>query len=206
MNGTEQIVAYDFWKNSTKYPDYGNIKNRRLYELNYLVPRLSGNSLLDLGCGDGSLINCLINLTEFKDVYAFDLSENLLKNVHPSVSTKTFNCYKDNLSDLPVVDSTIIAGMVQYIFKDSVIEKVISSIKTKQLFLRSACSTDKRIIINTFSKKLNSKYSSVYRTVDEITLILKQYVNIESIDRIYPDEIESTFGTKQYYFYGTKKL
>jgi trans-aconitate methyltransferase len=84
-------TAQNFWKSTEKYPDFGNIKQRRLYEINYLVPKLSGKTVLDLGCGDGALLNCLINLVEFDEVYGFDISNNLLKNLHPSIKKQVFD-------------------------------------------------------------------------------------------------------------------
>ena len=63
-----KIVAKEFWTTQTEYPEYGTIKQRRLHELQYIVPKLSGNTLLDLGCGDGALLNCLVELTDFKSL------------------------------------------------------------------------------------------------------------------------------------------
>lgn len=205
MSGNEKEIAGVFWKNTKTYPDYGNIKNRRLYELNYLVPNLEGKTLLDLGCGDGALTNCLLNLTEFEKFYAYDLSEQLLSNVHPLAITKVFDCYKDDFNELPKVDCVIIGGMIQYIFEDNILEELFSSLKTKKIFVRSTCSNNERQIINTFSEKLNSNYSSIYRTTDEVVNLMSKHFEIESVDRIYPDEIESLFGTKQYYFKGVSQ-
>ena len=64
-----KTVAKEFWTTQTEYPEYGTIKQRRLHELQYIVPKLSGNKLLDLGCGDGALLNCLVELTNFEEKY-----------------------------------------------------------------------------------------------------------------------------------------
>jgi hypothetical protein len=45
-------VAKVFWNESSEYPSNGIIKERRLHEVNYIVPKLkNAGSLLDLGCG-----------------------------------------------------------------------------------------------------------------------------------------------------------
>jgi SAM-dependent methyltransferase len=199
-------VAQDFWRNTEKYPDFGNIKQRRLHEINYLVPKLSGKTVLDLGCGDGALLNCLINLVEFDEIHGFDISNNLLKNLHPSIKKKVFDFYNYNELELPAVEDTILAGSVQYVFDDSVILKLFSDLKTEKIFVRATCTlTKERIIIDSFSGTLNDQYSCVYRTVPDIIELLQDCYKIERVDRIYPDEIESKFGTKQFYFVGLKK-
>jgi SAM-dependent methyltransferase len=198
-------TAHQFWKNATEYPNFDNVKQRRFCEINYLVPRITGKSILDLGCGDGSLLNCLINLVDFDKVYGFDLSENLIKNLHPSINKKVFDFYSYCESDLPVVENTILSSSIQYIFDDSIVLKLLSDLKTKKIFIRSTCTLSKnRILVDSYSDALRDNYSCVYRTVPEIIDILQENYTLECIDRVYPDNIESKFGTKQFYFVGTK--
>ncbi len=44
----------------------------------YLVPRLEKTQgrkrLLDLGCGDGSLLECLLRITDFEQLYGYDIA------------------------------------------------------------------------------------------------------------------------------------
>jgi len=201
-----KIIAQNFWINSEKYPDFGNIKQRRLHEINYLVSKLSGKSILDLGCGDGALLNCLINLIEFDKLYGFDISENLLKNLHSSIESKVFDFYNYSAQELPEVNDTVLAGSIQYVFDDSVILKLLSDIKTEKIFVRSTCTlTKERVTVNSFSNTLNSQYSCVYRTISEMIELLQDSYRIERVDRIYPDHIESKFQSKQFYFVGLKK-
>jgi len=48
-----EAVSKAFWEGSTFYPNYPFIKERRKYEIDYLLKHLPANaeSLLDLGCG-----------------------------------------------------------------------------------------------------------------------------------------------------------
>lgn len=198
-----RYVAEKFWKESNNYPKYhpSGMLKRRLCEINYIIPKLVGNSILDLGCGDGTLLNCLLQLTDIAKYYAYDYSENLLSNLHPEIETKIFNCYTDDLSSLPDVDITITSGMFQYIFEDEKVSEILRNIKSPSLFLRIPCTTKRESeYINTYSEALNSRYASVYRTVTGVLDLLSEEYVIESVDRIWPDDIESTFDTKQYYF------
>jgi trans-aconitate methyltransferase len=195
-----------FWTNASQYPNYGTTKQRRLYELNYLVPRLKGNTLVDLGCGDGALLNCLINLTSFTTFYGFDISKKLIDNLHPSIKKQVFDFYNFKPNDLPRSDVVIMAGVIAYIFDDNVVDCVLGNLSTDRLFLRVPCTLEsERELINNYSVDLKSDYASVYRTLSEVTDLVGQHFNIVSVDRAYPDEIESDYGTKQYYIEGIKK-
>ena len=77
---------------------------------------------------------------------------------------------------------------------------------TKKLFLRSPCTLKAEDeYVNVYSDKLKSNYSSKYRTVSNMIKSLEKYFVIESIDRVYPDNIESEFDTKQFYFCARSK-
>lgn len=196
-------TAKKFWQDSVEYPEYGNIKERRLYELNYLVPRLKGNSLLDLGCGDGALLNCLVHLTQFCCFYGYDLSENLLKRVNSSVKVKTYDCY--NPEPLPDTDVTIMAGVLPFLFENETANTILGLIRSPVLFLRSPCALGgNSITVNKFSSDLQRDYASLYRTLPEVMELVGNHFRIEAVDRIYPDDIESKYGTKQYYIKGVK--
>ena len=199
-------VAKQFWTTQTEYPEYGTIKQRRLLELKYFVPKLSGDTLLDLGCGDGALLNCLVELTEFNEYHGYDFAVHLIKNLNSKIQARNFNVYEDDLSTLPKVDSVICAGMLPFIFEDEVVEKIYASLNTKKLFLRSPCTLKAEDeYVNVYSDKLKSNYSSKYRTVSNMIKSLEKYFVIESIDRVYPDNIESEFDTKQFYFCARSK-
>ena len=152
------------------------------------------------------LRNCLINLLEFKEAYGYDYSENLLKNLHPSIKSRSFDVYTDDLTSLPKTDETIFAGVLPFIFEDDHVLKVLGSIKSEKLFLRTPCTLkDQSELVKTYSEHLESDYASYYRTIEHVISLMKQTHKIESVDRIYPDEIESKFGTKQFYIIGTKR-
>jgi len=194
----EREIAKKFWESKKKYPKYDNIKQRRFYELNYLIPRLKGNSLLDLGCGDGALLECLLRLTDLK-LYGYDLSENLLNNIDKKIETKIYDCY--NPGPLPKTDITIFASVIVYLFDDKVVDKILSLIKSDTLFIRAPCTLkDKDELINSYSEKLEEQYAALYRTVPHLFELINRHFIIEDVTRVYPDEIESNFGTKQFYF------
>lgn len=198
-------IAEKFWMNSRDYPNYPFIKERRLYEVNYLVPQIKNcNSLLDLGCGDGALIHCLMHLTHVKQYYGYDLSENLLRKVDHRVKTKRYDCYRP--TKLPRTDVTIIGALFPYLFDDAVIRKVLKLVQSKTLYVRAVCTLEKKDkTIQTFSKQLGRQYSARYMTLSHTLDLIGESFTVVAVDRIYPDEIESQFGTKQFYIKAFRK-
>lgn len=194
MNGKE--VAKKFWQSKEQYPPYEHIKERRLFELNFLLPRLKGKTLVDIGCGDGALLNCLYHLTDMQ-LFGLDISTSLMKGVNPNIKTYEFDCYDPPFTvDMDVV---ILAGVIQYIFEDDKLSDLLRDIHSPLLFVRSACASEDEIV-NKKSKELGEQYASRYRTVDQVRKLLGEFFLVTEVERIYPDKIESKFGTKQYYF------
>jgi glycerol-3-phosphate cytidylyltransferase len=203
-----EATSYKFWNSLPTYPKYNApIGLRRDYEVKYLLPKLKDvTSILDLACGDGTLITRLAEKTEIKELYAYDFSETLIKNItNPLIKTRIYNVLKDNIS-LPVTDIIICAGLLPFIFSDKEVIKVLDKIKSQKLFLRTPCSmSNDNILVDKFSTDLNNNYASLYRTVDQVEKLLSEFFTVENIIRIYPDSIESQYDTKQFYFECTKK-
>lgn len=196
-------IAKDFWTSKKTYPEYGTIKQRRLHELNYLVPKLKGKTILDLGCGDGALANCLINLIDFEKFYAYDWSESLIENLNPQIIKQVYDC--NNPQTLPKVDVIIFAGVVPFIFDDEKLLSLFNYFDANEIFIRAPCTEkNEREIVKTYSEHLKENYASVYRTVSELSKLINKKFNLLNVTRVYPDDIESNFGTKQYYFHALK--
>lgn len=190
---TETATAY--WKAQTQYP-FAFTRRRRLHELNYLVPRLArtqGRSLLDLGCGDGSLLECLLRLTDFEEFHGYDVAADLLKAIDPRVQTRVYDI--SNPGPLPRVDAVIVAGVIQYVFDDEKVAALFARVDAPILWVRSTCSLKpQRETVN------RDGYASCYRTVPETHALIARHFEVTAVDRIYPDDIESAHGTKQFYF------
>lgn len=188
-------TAIEYWKSQKDYP-FQFTKMRRIHELNYLVGRLNkieGKRLLDLGCGDGSLLECLIRLTDFEEFHGYDVASDLLKNIDPRVQTEVYDM--NDPGPLPEVDATIIAGVIQYLFDEAAVEKVLSLVRSPVVWIRSTCTLkpeDEPVV--------RDGYASKYRTIPNTLALISRHFSVAAVDRVYPDEIESPFGTKQFYF------
>lgn len=190
---TENATTY--WKMRTEYP-FPFTRRRRIHELNYLVPRLErthGSRLLDLGCGDGSLLECLLRLTDFTELYGYDVSANLLRGIDERIRTAVFDIARPG--ELPEVDATILAGVIQYVFDDEVVAELLRRITSPILWVRSTCTLRPE-----GERVVRADYASYYRTVPQTYELLARHFEVSAVDRVYPDELESPFGTKQFYF------
>lgn len=188
-------TASAFWKAQTEYP-FAFTRKRRIHELNYLVPRLAkipGKRLLDLGCGDGSLLECLLRLTEFEEFHGYDIAADLLKGMDPRIRTAVFDIADPG--ELPEVDAAIVAGVIQYVFDDAIIDALLARLTAPVVWIRSTCTLQPRA-----ERVVRDGYASNYRTVPETFELISRHYRIAAVDRVYPDELESAFGTKQFYF------
>jgi cyclopropane fatty-acyl-phospholipid synthase-like methyltransferase len=195
---TEASTA--FWKSQTQYP-FAFTRRRRIHELNYLVPRLEktgGKRLLDLGCGDGSLLECLLRITDFEELYGYDVAENLLRDIDPRIRTAVFDIA--NPTALPAVDVIIVAGVIQYVFDDQVVDALFARLTAPVVWIRSTCT------LKPHTERINKDgYAACYRTVPEVHALISRHFEVNAVDRVYPDELESAYGNRQFYFEARRK-
>lgn len=193
-------IARNFWKQQVTYP-FPFTRRRRIHELNYLVPRLQklgGKRLLDLGCGDGALLECLVHLVDYDQFFGFDVAEGLLNGIKSGITTAVYDI--SSPTALPEVDVTVMAGVIQYVFDDSAVTRVLEYITSPRLYVRSTCT-----LLPEDEEVVNDGYASRYRTVPHTFELLSQHFLVTAVDRVYPDEIESKYGTKQFYFECTRR-
>lgn len=201
-------TALNFWENRNHYPEYPNTLQRRLIDTNYVVSKIStAETVLDLGCGDGAMLLSLREFTNVKLFYGYDVSSGLLSNLMsrwgwgqmPGLITLPIDF--TNLNILPTVDVTLALGLFPYIFEVGHLRKILKNIKSDLLIVRAPCTLNKDDeIINKFSEDLGEDYASIYRTVPNYISILSEQFIVSDISRAYPDEIESKYDTKHFFF------
>jgi SAM-dependent methyltransferase len=198
-------TAERFWTSIDKYPPYPNVLVRRLIDTNFISDRIQGsNSILDIGCGDGSMLLSLREFTDIGKFYGFDISNNLL-----SILRNKWGSYRKliveacnvlEINSFPHTDVTISLGFFPYIFNDSDIEDILDKIKSNIVIIRVPCSVGNDAeVINKYSAELNSDYSAIYRTFGKYEELISKKFKINEVSRAYPDSIESKYGTKHYF-------
>lgn len=194
-------TAKSFWRSRNNYPPYDHVEERRLHDIKYIAPRVGASkSLLDLGCGDGIISLVLSHLTRISKFILVDYSTLL----DPEAAGK-FNFHCKDLSkarNFPKTDAAICLGLFPYIFDDNDLSDLMASLGTKKLIVRTPCTLDaKDEVINRHSEALDAQYAAVYRTLKNTISIIEPHFKIKEVERIYPDRIESKFGTKQFILY-----
>ncbi len=216
---TIQCVSNAFWTaQPAHYPNYGTTKKRRLHELNYVMQQfqsLEGDlrSLVDIGCGTGSTVTCLQELTDISSYHCFDISSGMLSTLDTrslrGASIQTTILDVAQLSDgfsFPKTDVAICFGLFQYL-SDDLVTKLFEKINSKTLLIRDACYMphEGRQVINTYSKQLGAQYACRYRTVLEyVQLCTDSGWHLRDMRRAFPDNIESDFGSKQWFVHLSK--
>ena len=206
-----------FWSTQTaKYPNYGTTKKRRFHEINYLVENIQkmkeGDvlSLTDVGCGTGSTVTVLQELTDIKKYHCYDISPAMISTIDTSskrgahVQTTVMDFTSIDASyAFPDTDVTLCFGVLQCL-SDADSRALLERLKGKTAFLRDACYLphEGRRDVNTFSEQLNANYACRYRTLTEyISLCTDSGWKLKDIRRAFPDEIESAYGTKQWFLH-----
>ena len=207
MNDNEK-VAKEFWTCSFDYPSYPNTLKRRLIDTNFVTKYVyDKRSIADIGCGTGSMILALRLFTCVTRFYAYDLSDNFLCDLRD----RWGYCQDERLTSVPVdfnnfnsdikADAVLSLGLFPYIFEENKISNLLSKIDSDLLIVRAPCTMkDEDEVINKYSEDLKEDYAAVYRTVDNYIDILSNYFEVINVTRAYPDNIESKYGTKHFFF------
>ena len=210
-----QDVSNSFWANQpARYPNYGTTKKRRLCEVNYLLGQLKvlanhqQNTLVDIGCGTGSTVTILQELADFSQYFCYDISPGMLSTIDTrSVRGANVSTEVLDLSALPAsfffaeADFAVCFAVFQYL-SDEMVCTLLSKINARILFCRDACYLPHEgpQYINTFSEQLQANYSCRYRTLTQyIDLCTNSGWHLKDVRRAFPDDIESDFGSKQWF-------
>jgi len=206
-----QDVIKNFWESKVDYPSVWVLPQRRLRDFNWIISRLTANtsSLSDIGCGEGSIsfyINQFLNLEK---IYLIDQSSSYLKqakekwennNIQTNVATLQLDII--NLDkNLPKTDVSLFLGVIPYVIQDDSLSLLFKKIKSKQFIVRTPCTMNvEDELINKYSEELKSEYAAKYRTLANTIKLLSDSFIVHEVERIYPDNLDSKFGTKQFIF------
>jgi len=181
-------VARKFWTRSRQNAFLGSgynhqTKARRLRDLNFIAERIAdAKSIIDIGCGDGGTMMAMREVSGISDFHMWDQS-------------------RDPLPAIPETDVAVLLGVTPYLFSDADVHRLLAAVPAKKVILRSPCTMlPEDEVVSTYSEALGAEYAAIYRTVPNLTAMLGRRHNILESGRIWPDEIESKFGTRQFVF------
>ena len=140
----KEEVSKAFWEGSSFYPSYPFVKERRKWEIDYLLKNIPTNaeSLLDLGCGNGSTTILLRELTYIKKYWCYDIGAGMLSTIggnrDSELITKVWDA-NDGDFNFPETDISISMNMFPCIFNDAVVEEIVKNIQSSVFITRITC-------------------------------------------------------------------
>ena len=159
------------------------------YDIEFIKQFADKNKiLLDLGSGTGLAINHLIPyfkkiiaIEKYKEFYKF--IDKKIEVIESDIKTFDFNIKFDIVT---------LFGVMNYFSYEQAKElyiKIYNSLDSGVLIIKNQFGLKKDVIVDGYSKELNSYYFSEYRFIEKETTLLKSigFKNIEIID-IYPKE------------------
>lgn len=182
---------YKVVKCSDSNKEYINISDE--YEKEIILPKLDINNnskVLDIGCGIGRLAEVVIPHSNY--YLGTDFAESLLTIANERVflvgdyDFRLFD-FKETVKSEYVknkgpFNKVILAGVAMYI-NDKELEFCINNLlgildKRATIYLSSSIAIEKRLTLKEFySNDLNSKYSVVYRTIEDYISIFEVLIN-----------------------------
>jgi len=206
-------VARKFWTQSRQNAFLGagynhQTKARRLRDLNFIAERIAGaKSIIDIGCGDGGTMMAMREVSGISEFHMWDQSRPFIRELrrrwgrHPArLHARAVDLSRD-LPAIPETDVAVLLGVTPYLFSDADVHRLLDAVPAKKVILRSPCTMlPEDEVVSTYSEALGAEYAAIYRTVPNLTAMLGRRHNILESGRIWPDEIESKFGTRQFAF------
>jgi len=213
LNKAQEVVN-SFWSKKNKPESYWISEERISYNIKWISRVLNApRCLIDAGTGDGTLLARIIEIFPVKKCIIVDINPINIMNakdkllaINPEMEVQA-EC--GDILDLNVgaIDLFLALGLFHYALEDFSIVDILNHIQAKQLLVRVPCTMkpDDELIVK-YSQELGSEYAAKYRTVDNMKKLLSEFYTIKSCERIFPDHIESKYGTKQFAFNCYRKL
>lgn len=160
--------------------------------------------LLDVGSGTGLSINYLVN--DFKKIIAIEKYKEFSKFIDKKIEVinKDILECKFNFE----FDMATLFGVMNYFsFEEAKIiyERLFKRMQKGIIIVKNQFATKEDVIIDGFSKELNSYYFSEYRHIDKEINLLKQIgFKVKDVVDIYPAEYNRWDNTHFYAIVGEK--
>lgn len=192
----EMTEAKKFWKEADfdKLGRIWNYDKKLPYEMEIIEKCLNffgSSSIWDAACGDGRIAKAING----RVVFCSDLRG----------ETGIRHDLDDGIPDwLPLkVDTVLLLGVIQFLTDESLLS-LLEKLKGRNIIIRTACD-DENTYINRYSDELSCRYESLYRSLESVKNMLCLSHDIFWIKSVYPEQLESVYGTRQYILSGGVK-
>ncbi len=203
-------TARAYW--SSRIDTFQDVPGRLRHVAEWILPRLPErlDTLSDLGCGSGRMSLLVTQLVEVRRVLLVDISDVCLKEAEglwgPASRRRTrIEPLRRDLAgirgSLPPSDLGLFLGVMLYLIRDEQVDNLLRSCSCRQLIVRTPCTLKPEDeVIDVYSEAVRGRYAANYRTLDHTVSLLSRHYTVSEVERIYPDELESKFGNRQFIF------
>ncbi|ALZ85450.1 methyltransferase type 12 [Pseudomonas oryzihabitans] len=177
-------------------------------------------SVLDIGCGIGRWGWYLADRHPEIDYLGIDFSSSLIAKAHEGALERGYRRLKFQTMSATAIDSTrleltppydllIVSGLLIYL-NDADCLKMLTDLgslcsSATRFYLREPIALEKRLTLDAFfSSELQDRYSAIYRTLDELKVLLSQAfpagtLAVDQEGFLFEDSLEKRVETRQYY-------
>lgn len=183
-----EVISNNYKKHANKNPLMKLVVSNFLNDVKQLIDSLDVNNILDVGCGEGFVINFLGT----KDVIGFDISENALAIA--KIRNPTFDFCRGDIYNLPVnknnFDLVMVLEVLEHLEEP---EKAINEIKraSKKYCIFSVPNEPYFKIMNILRcKNLNRFGNDIEHaqnwSADKFVVLLKKHFDVIDVKKPFP--------------------
>lgn len=190
-------TAINFWRNADigKLAKHWKYKEKTPYDIMAVLPHVvESKGIWDVAAGDNRIVLTLSVIMPDMHMMSSDISPKVdgVKewNIGNGVPIWMPNC----------VDTVLLLGVIQYM-DDAALEFALLKLKGFKVVVKTPCPVQD-IHVCKPSDEMGGTYESYYRSASTVMRMVCKNHNISHMGTVYPDHLESKYGSIQRMFVG----